>query len=174
MRATVAYESMFGNTRAIAEAIAAGLRAGLPESAEVTTEEIGALSGSPEVDLLVIGTPNHGFSLPRADSRTQAQGFTTERIVTSGTGVREWLDTVATTSIGAFAVFDLRMAQPQLLVRLDHASSTVEKALRKAGVTAAAPAEHFRVVDRTGPLGDGEIERARAWGRSLAMTLVHG
>lgn len=174
MHATVAYESMYGNTRAVAEAIAAGLRAGLPEAAEVVTTEVGELSATPETDLLVLGTPNHGFSLPRAESRKEAQGFTTERILTSGEGVREWLNSVTGTGIGAFAVFDLRMSHPQLLVKMDHASSSAEKALRKAGVTPAAPAEHFRVLDRTGPLADGEIDRARAWGRALASALVHG
>ncbi len=29
------------------------------------------------------------------------------------------------------------------------------------------PAEIFHVEDTTGPIADGEIERARAWGRAV-------
>jgi hypothetical protein len=35
-----------------------------------------------------------------------------------------------------------------------------------------SPAEHFFVTDTKGPLVEGEEDRARQWGRSLAGLLV--
>ena len=64
MRATVICESAFGNTRAIAEAIAEAL------DAEVLT------AGDPieldEVDLLVVGAPTHVHGIPSERSRKAA------------------------------------------------------------------------------------------------------
>jgi len=55
-----------------------------------------------------------------------------------------------------------------VLVRMDHAARTEEKLLGNLGATVVAPAEHFFVADAKGPLVDGEEERARRWGRTLA------
>ncbi|TFV86725.1 hypothetical protein E4P40_12450 [Blastococcus sp. CT_GayMR20] len=50
---------------------------------------------------------------------------------------------------------------------MDHAAKTEEKLLGGLGVTLAATAEHFVVVDATGPLMDGAEDRARRWGQGL-------
>ena len=69
-RALVACESMSGDARAIAHAIADDLSASVPAdvvAAAGTPDEISA-----EVDPLVVGGPNHGFGMPRPTPRKSA------------------------------------------------------------------------------------------------------
>jgi hypothetical protein len=167
MRALVVYESMFGDNRQVAQAIAAGLVEGglTVEAVEVGTAPPGVPS---EVDLLVVGAPNHGWSLPRPSTRSDAAGKTDEPLVSQGIGVREWLESAVLPAGIRTAAYDTRGSHPKAVVKFDHASTTIEKALAKLGGTRAAPAEHFLVMDVKGPLEPGELERAQAWGRTLA------
>ncbi len=66
--AIVVFESMFGNTRVIAEAIADGLR----ETCEVTVGTVDAIAPerAREVSLVVVGGPTHSLGVARADART--------------------------------------------------------------------------------------------------------
>ena len=70
MKAVVVYESMFGNTRQIAEAIAAGLA----ESADVAAVEVSEATAeaAEAADLLVAGGPTHAFSMSRPSTRSDA------------------------------------------------------------------------------------------------------
>lgn len=70
MRALVVYESMFGNTRRIAQAIADGIRDG----ADVAlTDVVDAPADVPDdVDLVVVGGPTHVFSMSRKVTRREA------------------------------------------------------------------------------------------------------
>jgi len=63
MRAAVVYESMFGNTRRVAEAVAEELSLHM----ETDLMEVGEAPGRLEaaVDLVVVGAPTHAFSLSR-------------------------------------------------------------------------------------------------------------
>src|SRR5262249_1708788 len=71
MRAVVVYESMFGNTRTVAEAIAAGL-----SSSSVPTTVVSVFSKEDVdlhgVDLLVVGAPTHVHGMPSTRSRAAA------------------------------------------------------------------------------------------------------
>jgi hypothetical protein len=51
------------------------------------------------------------------------------------------------------------------------AAKGAAKAARKHGYESAGPAESFYVDDVEGPLLEGELDRARAWGRQLAASL---
>jgi hypothetical protein len=55
-----------------------------------------------------------------------------------------------------------------VLTKMDHAARTEEKLLDALGADVVAPAEHFFVADTRGPLVEGEEDRARRWGRTLA------
>ena len=70
MRARVVYESMFGNTQAIAQAVTDGLA----ESMSVDLEEIGsaATDVAADVSLLVVGGPTHAFGMSRERTRESA------------------------------------------------------------------------------------------------------
>src|SRR6478735_7952093 len=85
--ALVVYESMFGATRQVAEAVADGLS----RSTRCTVVEVG---GAPtvvdkDVDLLVIGAPTHAFGLSTPGTRHEAQKETP--VISRDLGVREWL-----------------------------------------------------------------------------------
>ena len=171
MRTVVVYESMFGDNRQVAEAIVTGLgdRGVIAETVEVGVAPHVVDAG---VDLLVVGAPNHAWSLPRPATREDAATKTDEPLVSAGTGVREWLEAVTLPAGQRTAAYDTRGSHPKSVVRFDHASTTIEKALARLGGRRLAPAEHFLVADVKGPLEPGELDRARAWGGTLAGLLL--
>ena len=162
-RALVVFESMFGNTRDIADAVAEGLSSSLPTaSLEVGT----APSLLPDdVDLLLVGGPTHAFGLSRPGTRADAIRQAGEHVVSGGIGLREWLASLARTSGNvAVAAFDTRIAKPRVP---GSAARAAEKRLRRLGFRVVAPSESFYVTGTAGPLDEGETERARAWGEEL-------
>ena len=70
MQAVIVYESMFGNTRAIASAIGDGLAATLDVAVvPVTQADPTRIS---EADLVVVGGPTHVHGMARASTRKGA------------------------------------------------------------------------------------------------------
>lgn len=172
MRAVVVYESMFGDNQQVAQEIVAGLVEG---GVDADAIEVGSAPTSVrgDVDLLVVGSPNHTWSMPRESTRADAAKQADGPLVSQGIGVREWLASAELPAGLATAAYDTRGSHPKAVVRFDHASSSIEKKLAKLGGRRLAAAEHYRVADIKGPLEPGELERARAWGVSLAEAL-HG
>lgn len=171
MRSVVVYESMFGDGRLIAQALAEGLEA---TGFEVDLFEVGRAPTSfgPEVNLLVVGAPTHATSLSRPSSRSDAAAKADEPVVSAGIGVREWLKRLALgNSETAVACWDTRGTGPKAITRFDHAVKLITKGLKKAGYTRLVGRESFFVVDMKGPLVDGEEDRARAWAKTLAAEL---
>jgi hypothetical protein len=161
--ALVVYESMFGGTRQVAEAITEGLA----RSARCTVVEVGAAPSlvDSDVDLLVIGAPTHAFGLSTPDTRHQAQAETTTPILSRGLGVREWLPAVVVLSPRTrTAAFDTRVKQRWVPGSAAH---KIAHALAHRGLSPATGPISFRVDGMTGPLLDGELDRARAWGEDL-------
>ncbi|HSL25245.1 MAG TPA: flavodoxin domain-containing protein [Acidimicrobiia bacterium] len=70
MPALVVFESMFGNTEAIAKAVADGLTARMA----VDIVEVGVAPAvlSDDVELLVVGGPTHAFGMSRPGTRQKA------------------------------------------------------------------------------------------------------
>ena len=170
-RALVVYESVFGDARAIAHAIANGLAASI--HADVVAAEDGPAELEPDVALLVVGGPNHAFTMPRPSTREGAVTRHGAEIADTDRGLHEWLDAVRVAGDGIrAAAFDTRSDHPRLLVKMDHAARTEEKLLRGRGLTILAPAEHFSVTDTKGPLVAGEEDRARQWGAALGRALA--
>lgn len=169
MKALVIYESMFGDNQQVAGAIAAGLMA---EGVDAQTVEVGVAPVAPQVDLLVVGCPNHAWSMPRPGTRESAQQQADGPLVSQGIGVREWLQRASLVPGVRTVAYDTRGSHPKAVVAMDHASSSIEKALLKLGGERLAPADHFRVADVKGPLLPGELERAQAWGHELAQLLA--
>jgi hypothetical protein len=171
-RAALVFESMFGSTRQIAEAIEEGLR----ESAIVWIMPVkDAPESFGEVDLLIVGAPTHVHGLSRPSTRIEAGkwGDDPERKLTlepdaAGIGVREWLETCGTPP-ALFAAFDTRADMPEIFS--GSAASAIDKSLRKQGSHRIAPRESF-LVDRTSGLEPGELDRARDWGRALGVELL--
>ncbi|WNV87463.1 flavodoxin [Umezawaea sp. Da 62-37] len=163
-RALVVYESMFGNTRLIARAVAEGLST----SAAVDLVEVGAAAPLPldDVDLLVVGAPTHAFGMSRPSTRESASDQAVGEVVSTGIGLREWLDGLDNRHPTArVAAFDTRMKAALLS---GSAARRALSELRRLGFQAAARPESFGVTGTRGPLRDGEIDRARQWGVRIA------
>jgi hypothetical protein len=172
MRAVIVYESMYGNTRRIAEEIGHGLAghevvvAGVHE---VTAGQIG------DADLVVLGAPTHVHGLPRPSTRrgaveavTKEPGLSLEPDPTRD-GVRELLATLADGRGRAAAAFDTRVDMNPLLS--GRASKAIARDLHRHGFQVLVEPESF-LVDRETRLLEGELERARAWGAGLAAALT--
>jgi hypothetical protein len=170
MRAQVIYESMFGDNQQVAREIAAGLaEAGI--AVEAIEVGVAPTTIGDDVDLLVVGSPNHATAMPRTTTRQSAAEQADGPLVSQGIGVREWLEAVRLPAGIRTAAYDTRGSHPKAIVMMDHAASSIEKGLTRRGGTRLVPAEHFLVVDMKGPLEPGELERANAWGAALAGQL---
>jgi hypothetical protein len=161
MKAVVVYESLWGNTAAIARAIAEGIGEGAEalSTREATAERLGG------ADLVVAGAPLLGFSLPteqmRESIRSQPQGKPADF---SSPSLRSWLQAVPPAS-GRGAAFGTRIRwSPGSAVK------TILAGLEGVGYRTGGTAERFIVKGKCGPLRDGELERAKAWGAMLARS----
>ena len=160
MKALVVYESHWGNTEAVARAIAEGIG---PEALALNTDEaIGpALEGA---DLIVAGAPVIGFALPHerftkdlaGDSKAPRPADVSHPLL------RSWLDALPP-GRGWTATFETR-----IWWSLRGATGTIESKLRQAGYRRLAKAQRFIVNGGYGPLREGELQRARRWGADLA------
>lgn len=158
----VVYESMFGNTREVAEAVASGLR----EDGEVEVHEVSEAGPlPPDLDLVVVGGPTHAFGLSRASTREDAGTKAHRAVESASMGVREWLAGLDGSTLPAYATFDTRVNHPRVP---GSAAKKAARRLRRMGATQAADPESFWVEGTEGPLVDGELDRARGWGRALA------
>jgi hypothetical protein len=164
MRGFVVYESLFGNTARIAQAIADGMR----KHIDVELHSVAAGTLPESTDLLVIGGPTHAFSMSRATTRQDAmnQGATGDPTL----GLREWMDGLPEGNDTLFAAFDTRV---EMVRRLPgSAAKAAAKAARKRGYQSLTRPESFYVQDTPGPLLDGEVQRAEVWGTQLAESVV--
>jgi hypothetical protein len=182
MRAVVIYESMYGNTHLVADAIASGLF----DEAELTGVPLTELTVAPMVqatpemlqtaDLVAIGGPTHVHGMSRAATRkaavdavhkAPAPEYELDRDA-PGVGIREWFASLPHFS-GRAAAFDTRMEGVPIFT--GRASKGIARQLRKHGFTLVAPPESFLVTTRNA-LVDGEEARAQRWGTQLTSQLV--
>lgn len=164
MNALVVYESMYGNTMQIAEAIAEGLS----RSMDVEVFEVGAApSDVSGFDLLAIGGPTHQFGLSRKSSREQAADDADQPLISSDIGIREWIGGLSKVKTGAAVTFDTSIRKPNLP---GSAARGAAKRLKRLGYRVLLPGELFLVEGATGPITDGEIGRARTWGEQAAVS----
>ena len=164
MKAVVVYESMFGNTERVAKAIAAGMADGV----EAVAVEVSTLPNVEDAQLVVVGGPTHAFSMSRETTRSDARSRGRGAVV-SQTGIREWIASAVLPRAGLVATFDTRIRRPRLP---GSAAKAAMKHLRRAGATPLTAPTSFWVDGTTGPLLDGELDRARAWGQELATALL--
>jgi hypothetical protein len=171
-RVSVVYESMFGNTRRIAEAISEGLS----ETVPVEVAPVHRLEPWPlEPDIVIVGAPTHVHGLSRPSTRSEAARWAEDAArgleldtSASGIGIREWLED-APRVVPLFAAFDTRADMPQIFT--GSAAASIDRALRSRGVTRLAGPHSF-LVDKENRLKKGEVERALAWGRELGESLA--
>ncbi len=162
MKALVIYESMFGNTEAVARAIAEGLAVQF----EVVVREVSQAPVIGSVDLIVVGGPTHAFSLSRTSTRASAleQGATRGN---KDIGLRDWLGHLESGPHSELvAAFDTRVYKTR---RLPGSAATKSAKLARAHGYAPAGQNSFYVTDTAGPLLPGELARATSWGAQLAL-----
>src|SRR3954451_13651035 len=171
MRALIVYESMYGNTRTIAERIAAGLADRFDATAvPVASVSIGDVV---EADLILCGAPTHIHGLPGRRSRRAAVDAAQKDVTLSvldgaaGPGLREWLGALDACDGQMAAAFDTRMKGPAAFT--GRASRGITRRLRRHRRVLAVAPESF-LVDKHNHLLAGESDRAVAWGRSLAVS----
>src|SRR5690348_4122844 len=108
MKALVVFESSFGNTEAIAEAVAEGLSHRL--AVEVLDVRAAPHRLPADVDLLIVGGPTQGFGLSREQTRQEALHQGAPMTPSARFGLRDWLAVLEPAGHRpAFAAFDTRL-----------------------------------------------------------------
>lgn len=154
MKTLIVYDSVFGNTKKVAQAMqkALGTGAQVVKVNEVTAAQLQGL------DLLIAGSPTRAFTATGA-----VKGFLNKIPAGSLTGVK-------------VAAFDTRMYLPDVDNKFLNfmvgifgyaAEPMAKKLVKKGGTGVIAPAGFF-VKDSEGPMKGGEIERAAAWATQAA------
>ena len=160
MKAVVVYDSVFGNTEKIAQAIGGAL--GSQE--DVETVRVG--DAKPEqmtgAELLIVGSPTQKFrpmgattSFLKAIPKNGLQG-----VKVAAFDTRFTVSAIEKVRILAFFVKIFGYAAKPIAVRLE-----------QKGGELAIPPEGFYVGDTEGPLLEGELERAADWARQIVSTL---
>lgn len=176
MRAVVVYESMYGNTHHVADAIGTGLAEGF----EVSVVPVARASQEmlDDADLVVVGGPTHAHGMSRESTRQsaaetvgQAGSELDMEPGAEGPGLRDWLGGLGKAQDQArAATFDTRLDAPAPFT--GRASKGAAKALRRHGFNLVAEPESF-LVTKENQLRPGEEDRARTWGARLAAIVAH-
>jgi flavorubredoxin len=150
----VIYDSVFGNTAKVAQAMAMAVPAAALPVSQVTLDQ---LQG---VKLLIIGSPTRSFR-PTPAISTFLKSLPHDQL--AGIGVvafdtRIWLQTIDS------AAFRF------IVDKGGYAANTMANALKKKGGTLLVPPEGFLVTGEQGPLKGGELERAAEWVRHMQST----
>jgi flavodoxin I len=145
MKALVVFDSIAGNTEKVAQAIASGMAAGT-KAVRVGAPESNGLE---TLSLLVVGSPTYG-------------GRPTEPM-------QKYLDNLPTALLKKLhvAAFDTRLKM-KFVKLFGFAADKIAQKLQESGSTLSDSPMGFIVKTRSGPLADGELERAAAWGRELS------
>jgi flavodoxin len=153
MKTLIVYDSIFGNTEKIAQAIADSLGSDNPIKLAgfVTIEQL------KEANLLVFGSPTRSFAA------TPAMMSLLESIPADGLGGK------------SAAAFDTRLKMTglkgllfgKMIDKGGYAAPILSEQLRSKGAMIIQPPEGFFVQTEKGPLVHGEIERAEIWAKTL-------
>ncbi|MGO4186602.1 flavodoxin family protein [Pseudarthrobacter sp. TAF60_1] len=146
MTAHVVYDSAYGNTKAVADAVVQGLKPLNAAAVAVTDFNPAILSAG---DLLVLGSPINGWRpTPKI----------TELLARLVNGQLRGVHAAA---------FDTRV---RFFIHGD-AARKMTKLLKEAGATIISDPAPFYVRGTEGPLRSGELERAASWAKALAAAL---
>jgi hypothetical protein len=166
MKALVVYESMYGNTAAVGEAIAASLQAGGLEA------EVGPVSTidptrAAEVDLLVVGGPTHIHGLSSSKSRQAVASDEKNPFAepTVAPGLRAWLKQLGPGQSRLAAAFDTRIDKPVIVT--GSAAKGIARRLKARDFSLVAQPQSF-LVSSDNRLLDDQLEHAAIWGNEVA------
>ena len=145
MNALVLYDSQYGDTQRIAQAIADKLAEfGEARAIRLDPRQPVELQG---VDVFIVGCPTQGWKPTPA--------------------IQSFLEEVSFEELRGLAVacFDTRFRLPRLMT--GSAARVMARTLQEKGVSLLVEPESFFVKGTQGPLRDGELDRAAAWARML-------
>lgn len=144
MKALVVYDSQYGNTERIAQAIGEAISCQVLRVGDASPAEL------KESGLLIIGSPTHG-------------GWYTP-------AVKDLLETLPPLQDSKVAAFDTRIVTFwNRLLPFGYAAPRIAQKLEGNGGNLVVPPEGFIVLGIEGPLKDGELERAASWARGFAF-----
>ena len=149
MKALVIYDSVFGNTEQIAQAIGNAL--GSQEDVEILRVSDVKPEQLTGLKLLIVGSPTHGGRPTPA--------------------IKDFLNKVSKPAIRGInvAAFDTRFST--ILVRIfGYAAGRIAGSLKRNGGTLIASPEGFFVKGKEGPLKEGELERAASWAKAIVKS----
>lgn len=153
MKALVVYESQFGNTQKIAQAIHSGLMHGY--DAQLLHVSAVKPNDLENLNLLILGSPTHGGQVMP--------------------GIKALIENLDPQTLKAMdtAAFDTSIPQQgqgflinNVAKFFGNAAPKIATALLEKGAKSSA-FEVFWVLGKEGPLKEGELERASAWSNSL-------
>ena len=143
MKSLVVFDSQYGNTEMVAQAIGAAIGCQAIRIGELRPGEL------EDIDLLILGSPTHG-------------GWYTE-------GVKDLLEALPAQVSFKAAAFDTRTVTIwNKLLPFGYAAPRIARKLEENGGNVLTLPEGFVVLGIEGPLKDGELERAAGWARGLA------
>ncbi|MCL6471204.1 MAG: flavodoxin family protein [Firmicutes bacterium] len=141
MTALIVYDSKYGNTQKIAEAIGSVFGQG-GRVVHVDDFNPEMLKG---VDILIVGSPIHGW---RPSEPT-----------------KKFLDKLKGQNLSgmAAAAFDTRLKS----IFSGNAARRIAQVLKQAGCQVVVPPQGFIVSGSEGPLAEGELDRAKDWTKQV-------
>ena len=145
MNTLVLYDSQYGDTEGIAQAIANTVgEFGEARAVRLDPAQPVELQG---LDLFIVGCPTQGWRPTPA--------------------IQSFLKEVSSEEIGGMAVacFDTRFRLPRFMS--GSAAKVMAGKLREKGVPSLVRPESFFVKGTEGPLREGELERASMWARQI-------
>jgi flavodoxin I len=162
MKVLIVYDSVYGNTEQIAQAIGHAL--GSQEDVEVL--RVGDVK--PEqltgLKLLIVGSPTHGFR------PTPTINSLLERIPMNGLGGVKVAAFDTRISMDDIDPPILRFAGRLVVGLFGYAAKPIADKLKVKGGELTIPPEGFFVEGTEGPLKEGELERATDWARQIMAT----
>ena len=162
MKVLIIYDSSFGNTEQIAQAMGHAL--GSQEDVEVL--RVGNVK--PEqltgLKLLIVGSPTHGFrptpAINNLLGRIPMNGLRGVKVAAFDTRISmNDIDPPIVRFIGRFVV-----------KLFGYAAKPIADRLKKKGGELTIPPEGFLVKGTEGPLKEGELERAADWAKQIMAT----
>jgi len=144
LKALVVYDSKWGNTELIAQAIASGI-GGSTKAVRVGTVDTKEFD---KIELLVIGSPVLGGKPSKP--------------------IQEFLKSMSQPANRKLRIvtFDTRMTM-KFAQKFGHAAVRMADQLKQEGFAVLGEPKGFIVKGQKGPLADSELDLARQWGKEL-------
>jgi flavodoxin I len=155
MKSLIIYDSFFGNTEKIAQALGQALGSETVKVQNLVPDQLVV------IELLILGSPTRAFS-PSPDIKNFLKSQPSQA----------FKDMKVTAFDTRLSMLDINSKFLSFMVKIfGYASGTMVKTLQKKGGTLVVPPEWFLVKDSEGPLKDGELERATEWAKRILAAL---